>query len=722
MAVIQKIRTKYAKLAGFVIALSLVGFLLMDAGDNIRKIFSGSEYVAKVNGEKIEPKDYMQRITEIEGLYETMGNKLDDNTRAQVHSQVLSEMIYEKAVQEEMEKLGITLTKEEEKEMITGANRDPMVMQFPLFKNPETGMFDEQRLIAFEQKKIDPNQEGVLKAYEQWDNMKAYIKRQRLTQKYNALFAEAVNTPNYLLQKQMKDQMSMASAKYVKIPFTNINDNEVKVTDADLNDYIKRHEAQYKIEDPTRSIDYVAFDANPSAEDSAKVTTAINTLKAQFAEATDNESFVNRNSDDSYNDTYVGKKTFMSQYADSILNKPVGVVYGPYFENGAYRLAKITERKTLPDSVKFRQISVSVKVKDQDVMADSIAKRKIDSIQLAINTGANFIQVYDKYSDRPSNGNPEAGQFEVTLQQMPSVTEQLSQEFTDFLLNGKAGEKKVIKISNDNYTGYHYVELVSQKAIEPVVKLAIVSKKLEASQVTTDASYAKAIEFAGKHTTDKAFDEAIKTKGLNKLVAENIKANDFVLPGLGSSREIIRWMYGAKKGEVSPVFSLEGRYVVAKLSAMHDKGLVQIDASNRSMFESQVKAEKKAALIAQKYKGATTIDAISQAAAQPVQALDSFNAASAYLPNLGYEPKVVGYAFYEGYKIGTLSPGIKGGDGVFFLVLTNRQAGANVPVDQNQMAQQAMMQTMQLKNGITNMLSESVRRTADIKYDVNNLY
>lgn len=722
MAVIQKIRNKYAKLAGFVIALSLVGFLLMDAGDNIRKIFSGAEYVAKINGEKITPKDYMQRITEIEGLYETMGSKLDDNTRAQVHNQVLNEMIYEKAVQDDMDKLGITLTKEEEKDMLTGANRDPLVMQFPLFKNPETGMFDEQRLMAFEQRKLDPNQEGVQKAYEQWEIMKSYIKRQRLTQKYNALFTDAISTPKFLLEKQMQDQATMASAQFVKIPFTTINDNEVKITDQDLNAFIKKHEAQYRIDDPTRSIDYVSFDANPSSEDTAKALAAINGLKTQLAAETDNESFVNRNSDDSYNDTYVGKKTFMSQYADSILNKPVGAIYGPYYENGAYRLTKVTERKVLPDSVKFRQISVSIKVKDQNVMADSTAKRKIDSIELAIKSGADFLQVFDKYSDRPSNGNPDAGSYEVTLQQMPSVTEQLSQEFTNFILNGKAGEKKVIKVTNDNYTGYHYVELISQKAIDPVVKLAIISKKLEASQVTTDAAYAKAIEFAGKNTNEKAFEEAIKKQGFNKLVAENIKANDFVLPGLGSSRDIIRWMYGAKQGEVSPVFSLDGRYVVATLSAVRDKGLVQVDASNRSMFESQVKAEKKAQLITQKYKSATTIEALSQAAAQPVQPIDSFNASSAYLPNLGYEPKVVGYAFYNGFKTGTLSPAIKGSDGVFFIVVTNRQAAPKAQADQNQIAQQAMMQTMQLKNAIGNMLPEVIRKMATIKYDVNNLY
>lgn len=716
MSVIQSLRTKYAKIVGFLIAISLVGFLLMDAGDNIRKIFSGSEYIAKVNKEEIDPKDYSVRINELESLYAMMGNNLDENTKSQIHTTVLNEMLYEKLVAGQMEDLGLTLTKEEEKELITGANPHPLVMQFPYFKNPQSGQFDPQALVAFEQKKIDMNNPNAAKALEQWEMMKGYIKRQALLQKFNALVAGGIYTPKYLADILVKDQGEMASIRFVKVPYTTVNDNEVKVTDAEINDYIKKHASQYTIDDPTRSMEYVAFDINPSKEDTATVLNAIAQLQNEFNTTTDNENFVNRNSEEPYNAAFVSKKAYMSQYADSILNKSVGSVYGPYFENGAYKLTKVTERTTLPDSVKVRHVLVKTKDKGAETRTDSAAKKRIDSVELAARSGADFKQIVTAYTDDDGSKNT-AGEYEFTLAQRP----QISKEFADFIFEGKPGEKKVVKVENDAYAGYHYIEIISQKDVQPVVKLATIVKPLFASPETENAIYAKANEFAGKNTTGASFNESVKKQNLNKLVADNVKVNDFMIPGIGSSREVIRWMYEAKKDDVSPVFNLDGRYVIGKLTAIREKGLMQVDESNKPMLEAQVKAEKKAKVIAEKYKG-QGLDAIAAATGMIVQPLDSFNAASSYLPNLGYEPKVVGYAFFDGLKPNAVAPGIKGGDGVVFMSLVSRFTNTANKVDPAQMQQQLMMQNMQLKNSVNGMLQQSLLRNADVKYSAKNLY
>lgn len=715
MAVIQKIRDKYAKLAGGIIAVALVGFLLMDAGDNIRKIFSGSEYVAKVNGEKISPKEYAVRINEYETLYEVMGNKIDDNTRAQIHSQVLNEMVYEKLIEDQMDDLGITITKEEEKEMISGANPDQMVMQFPYFKNPETGQFDPQYLMAFEKNQL-PKTAEAQKAYDAWQMMKAYIKRTRLIQKYNSLFAGSVYTPKFITDLTTKDQNYLASVNYVKIPYSSVNDNDVKVTDADLKAYMEKHKAQYTQKEPVRAIEYVSFDAKPSSDDTARVLSSLTKIKSDFINDKDPESFVNRNSDDQYKGNFVTKKSFMSAYSDSIMKLPVGEVYGPYFENGSYKLTKVLEKNTLPDSVKLRHILIKTEDKRNAVLADSSAKNRIDSIAAAIKAGASFKDLVDKYSD-DKGSKTTAGEYTFTLEQRP----QLSKEFGDFIFDGKTGEKKIVKVDNDNYSGYHYIEILDQRATQPAAKLATVSKALDASEETINNAFAKANEFAGKNTTAAAFDETVKKNVLNKMQAQNIKLNDFVIPGLGTSREIFRWIFDAKVGDISPVFSLDGRYVIAKLTGIQDKGLMPLDDNNRPAIEAQVKSEKKGDMIADKYKAMTSLDAISKAAAQPLDKVDSFNAGSSYLLKIGYEPKIVGYAFYEGYKLNTMSPAIKGYDGVYFMNLTFREH--NKTVTQNPMfQQQQMMQEQQMKNSIISTLQDDLRKNATIDYSEKNLY
>ena len=132
MAVIQKIRTKYAKLAGFVIVLALVGFILMDASSgSFGDMLGRDASVAKVNGEKIDQLEFSKRVKDYELLYSysSKGRPIDEVTRAQINDQSLRELINDILVKGETEELGLQTTKEEEKDLIYGASPDPIVQQ-----------------------------------------------------------------------------------------------------------------------------------------------------------------------------------------------------------------------------------------------------------------------------------------------------------------------------------------------------------------------------------------------------------------------------------------------------------------------------------------------------------------------------------------------------------------------------------------------------------------
>lgn len=716
MAVIQKIRNKYGKVTVFFIVLALIGFILMDAASGrLGDLFGRDSSVATVNGEKIDVRDYQQRIKEYEILYNysSKGRTLDDATRAQINEQALRELISEKLMMEECEKLGITSTKEEERDLIYGAAPDPIVQQYPVFANPDTRMFDPQRIKAFEQQVDQYDPTG--KAREEWEAIKAYVLRNNLSKKYNNLLTNFVYTPKYVLDKQLNEQANIASVKFVKVPFSIINDAEIKLTDEDLTAYMKKREKQYSIEEPTRSIEYVSFDVIPSAEDTARALGTLNQLRDEFTTTTDAESFVNRNSEEPFNPAFVNKQSFMSMYSDSIMNLPAGAVYGPYFDNGMYKITRILEKRTMPDSVKCRHILVKTEDANQPMLSDSAAKIKLDSAIAAINSGTPFAAAVEKYSDDPGSKQT-AGEYTFTLQQKA----QLSKEFADFAFEGKPGEKKTVKVDNDAYAGYHYIEILEQKGMQPAVKMATVSKALYPGDNTENAAYAKATEFAGRNNTAKAFDEAVKKDNANKRNGDNVKANDFMIAGFGSAREVIRWMYDAEVGDVSPVFALDNRYVVAKLSGKQEKGLMKLDAAMRPSIEAAVRAEKKAEMLKNKYKSATTLDAIAQASGQPMQQADSFNLSSPFAPNIGYEPKVVGYSFYEGFKPGVLSPAIKGQDGLIYMNLLMRTTKP-VPSDPMIVNQQRAMIDMQAKNTFGTVMQDVLRKNARIEYNTQNL-
>lgn len=728
MSVIQTIRNKYGKIAGAVIAIALIGFIVSDAGKSSFGNFfkSNDNTVIKVDGVKIDPKEYQVRLKEYETLY-AMFNKnrpLDDVSRAQMNEQVVQMIVYETAVSEQCDKLGIQPT--DEKELIYGENADPIIRQFQyegqqVFVNQQTNQFDPQIIPQFEKaikeepQKYDP--QGKLR--EQWEIVKAYVNRMSRINKYNTMFAGSAYAPTYVVKKTVTDQNSMASIKYVKVPFATIADNAVKVTDDDIKDYMKKHAAQLEADQPTRSIEYVSYDIIPSSADTARQLEALAQVKDDLATTKDIKTLVNSKSDEvnSYSEAYLNKRTFTSRFADSISALPVGEIYGPYFENGSYKLTKITDRKTLPDSVKSRHILVQTKRGTQEVISDTAGSMRIDSAIAAIKSGVSWDSVAARYSD-DGGSNKKGGEYWWTLLQKPT----LAKEYGDFIFEGRTGEIKKVKVSTDGYSGYHYIEIQEQKGIEPSIQLATISKNLAPSDSTVNAIYGKANEFAGKNPTASEFDATVKKRNLDKRVGDNIKASSFSITGLGPAREVIRWVYSHKVGDISPVFQLgEQRYIVAKLTSIQDKGQMGITAANRPMLEQKVREEKKAEEIIKKFGSSGSLDAIATAVNQQVQQSDSVVLGGGYIPGIGYEPKVVGYAFCQSFQPNTISKGIKGMGGVYFITVLNRNSN---PIDANLMQmimpQQRRQQENQMRNSISQLLQQSIIKKSEIKYNTEN--
>lgn len=731
MAIIQTIRNKYGKIAGGVIAVALVGFIISDASSgSIASLFSGRDpNVMNINGTKVDPQEYTSRVKEYETLYTMFnsGRPIDDVTRAQMSEQLTQMMVYEAVVNEECDKMGIEVSEEEKKELIYGGNADGMVRQFQIegnqiFNDPQTKQFDPARVKGFEKEmadngdRIDPS--GKIR--EQWAAVVAYVKRSARVRKFNTLFTNAAYVPKYQMKRMMGDQNQNASIRFVKVPFTAVPDNDVKVTDEEIKAYMQKHEALYKNDVATRSIEYVSFEIVPASADTARAIESLEAIKAEFAATKEHETFVNSKSDqmNSYTETYYNKRTLTTRNADTLMKMPVGEVFGPYYENGGYNLVKVTDRKTLPDSVKLRHILVKTKDQGNDIKTDTAASMKIDSAIAAIKAGGKFDSVVTLFTE-DEGSKAKGGEYTFTLADRPNI----SKEFGDFVFEGKAGESKRVKVSNDNYAGYHYIEILEQKGTGPSVQLALIAKNLTPSDSTVNALYGKANEFAGKNTTAEAFDAAAKKMKYDKRIGDNIKVTNFNIDGLGPAREVVRWMYEHKVGEISQVFQLgDARYVVAKLAAVHEEGLKQLNPIDRPMLEQKVKEEKKAEIIAKKF-GGKSLDAIAAETQQTVQQADTVILGGTYVANLGYEPKVVGYTFNSNFQPNTVSPGIKGQGGMYFITVLNR-VNNPLPPDGGMMdqiiAQQRMQQEKQMRNVIDQAIQQSLVKKANVEYFPSN--
>lgn len=713
MAVIQKIRDRYAKLAGAVIGLSLVAFIVSEGvSGSFGNLFGNDTTVAKVDGDAIEQRDFVQMANDYVALSELFrrGQPMTEEEKASIHQQVLEQLISEHLIEKECKKLGIVVSDAEKKEMISGQNPDPTIQQFftTIYQSPqfEPGMvadFDKQ----LKQNAGEPQMQELGKRLE---TLKTLIVRGKLMQKYNSMIAASVHTPKSMAEFIAKEGAALASFNFVKLPLTLIPDDKAPVTDADYKDYINRHKVEFTNDDPTRAIDYVVFEVKPNDEDTANALGELQRIRGEFATTTSNEDFVNRNSEERYSDAYVSKSRFMSAVSDSVFASPDGAVVGPYFENGTYKMTKIVGRKSLPDSVKAQHILIAVaNQQNPQGLTDTLAHQRADSLYAAIQAGANFDTLAKQFSaDGSKDQGGDLGYFTYG-QMVPEFNEAT-------FLTGKTGDVKVVKTQ----FGWHVIKINDQKNYNNALQLATISKALNIGEKATNTQFNNANDFRAKATDGAAFENAIKAQGLSKRVADAVKPGDFVLQGLGNSREIIRWAYGAKPGEVSNPFTMDNKFVVAKLASVNEPGLREPDANMKAQLEMVIRAEKKAKMLADQYKNVASLEAVAQASGQTIQTADSISAMSSYTPVIGYEPKVVGYAFSEKLPMNKVSPPIKGRDGVFYISVSRRAAPAG-PIPAEMAMQQAQAQDAQLKGFLGQSAGQILRRQAKVTYKPENI-
>src|SRR6476619_3951503 len=113
MQIIQNIREKGAAVVIGVIALSLIGFILMDArSSRTGSIFGGgaSSSIGKVNGESIEYNEFNTKVKEAEEQY---GGHVSGSQVYEVRQSVWDRIVAEKVLEKEFEKLGLTFSPKE---------------------------------------------------------------------------------------------------------------------------------------------------------------------------------------------------------------------------------------------------------------------------------------------------------------------------------------------------------------------------------------------------------------------------------------------------------------------------------------------------------------------------------------------------------------------------------------------------------------------------------
>lgn len=647
MAVLSKIRQRSLLLI-LVIGFCLLAFIVGDIihSGNFNK---PSKYVGSVNGKDITFDDFRTKVSNVEKSGQGI-------TSTQAANRVWDQEVAIALLGDEFSKLGLRAG---EQHIIEALKSDQSIGQNPLFLNSKKE-FDIQKFRDFV--KANPEQAQIIKDREKDAELNAKF------QMYNTLVRAGLYTTEAEGKLQYEMEANKVNFDYVPVLYSTVKDSDVKVTDQEIVDYMKKNEKKYKA-DENREIQYVLIEDKASATDESEVKTTVSALLNSrvvyneatgkndtlpgFREAKNVAEFVNENSDVPFDSTYVAKKDLPAEHAEALFNLPQGEIYGPYVYSGYYCLTKLIGRKAGANA-KASHILISFEDSKQpvqnrkEVRTKEQAKAKAEMLlaQAKANPGNFMILALQNSDDSSAQQGGDLGYFSQG---------QMVKPFNDFVFNNPVGTIGLV----ESDFGYHIINITDK---QDAVQLATIAQKIEPSEATTDASYQQAVKFE-MDATNGDFDKVAKQAKLTVNPVVKVKAMDETVGSLGNQRQIVRWAY-EKDTEVGNVKRFEVANignVIVKLKKINEEGLMAVDEA-RTAIEPILKNKKKAELIKAKMKG-SSLEAIAKATGSTVQQATDMTIMNPMIPNAGPEPKVVGTAFAVG--AGKISAPIEGNSGVY---------------------------------------------------------
>lgn len=649
MALISTIR-KNSALIVVLIALGLIGFIVQDMTAGQNSIFGSLQpSIGKINGQAVDLNEF-NRTESI--LY--AGSTGDIYARRSA----LWDYFVEKAlIDQEGEKLGLGVSKNELNDLQFGPEPSPIIMQ--RFMDQTTGQLNREQLNSLKQQITSNTMTATARSY--WAIQEQEIIKDRIQTKLVNMVSKGMYMPSWVAEMSQKESATMMELVYTRIPFDAIDNSEVSVSDEDYANYLKENPGLFKFTEEARKLGLVIFDVKPTKADSAAHRKKIADVIKDWKQAPNDTVFVEQ-----YLGTIDGayvKREGLLQNADSIFNLPIGGIFGPYVEGNAYRAVKLLDRKIVPDSVKSRHILI----RPDATTPLAVAKARIDSIKGAIEKGTTtFEAMAARFGQDGTSMN--GGDLGYTG---PGG---MVKPFND-LIFFQAEQGKLYTV--ETQFGVHLVEVTGKRITSngSGVRVAYISEVIKPSKETETKRFDEAQRFlnANNKSIDGMLAAAKKIKGVTQEISPAVNANEFFVGSLGSgqtSREIVRWAFGASKGEVAPdIYTFTdptefytNKYVLAGVKTIFKPGNATADQVKEDI-ETVVINRKKGELIINKIKGKGVEAAAAQYSAK-VDTLRNIRFNQSFLPNnVGSEPRFNAYAFK--LKQGQTSQPFLGNNGVY---------------------------------------------------------
>lgn len=667
MAVIGKIRERSTLLV-VIVGLAMAAFVLGDLFKNIG--VSSDEYtMGEVHGEPISSEkmnEYNERVEAMMDQYMQQGMPVSGAMRKQIEDAQWRRLIMDLIYGREVELLGLTVTKEELTDLVHGDSVyvSPSIKSIPIFIDSMTGKFSSQLVTTFIRNLEERGDPGMKK---QWESLILDIRTERLYAKYTSLITKAVYTTTFEAEQNQKNLSESRKIKFVVKKYMDIPDAEIEVNDDQIYKYYQKHKNEKQYEQPgSKLIELVRIEMELGEDDLEKTRSILEGKKARFAKADNDSLYVVTNSSNKvYNPNYFIKKGELPAEIDlEVFAGDTGIVVGPYLEGNSYRIAKILGYDKQPErSVRHILIPFegAMMAAPEITRSKAQAKVKADSILRIITADTSKFTplAASESSDQGSSMN--GGRYDW----FPEG--QMVAAFNDFCFKNPVGSKGVVETEY----GYHVMEVTGAR--EDVARAVTVEAEVKALQNTIKKHREKAIEFISATRNKKTSFTDLSGEFQYPVQEMEIRDEDFSIPGLDNSYEIIGWLKTAMKDEISNPVVNDNTIIIARMVKIKPKGTPDFEDVKEMMRVPTVRDLKFEAY--RDKMAANSMDEVASRVKEPIQ--DATLRFSDYtIPGGGgNEPEVVG-AIFANFPQGSIIGPVKGKVGIYTILLESVTPGS----------------------------------------------
>lgn len=678
MAVLEKIRVKMGAFITVLIGLALLSFIIDPATlETAVSMFSSKYDVGEMNGKSISYQDYQKKIDYYTQIYQITsgGASSDDQVQEYINESAWQDFVSEYVVLPTIKNAGIGVGEEEMYDLTQGREISPVLMRERIFHDPE-GNFD-RTLVADLVREINLDQSGSVAAY--WGYLENAIYTEQMFNKYSSLLLKSTVMNPVELAREIDNNNITSSVDFIMKPIGFGADTTITISAEEVKNYYDVHKKQYK-RNASRDIEYVVYEVVPSEKDYELAKADIDKVYEGFTTASNLKNYLARNSDEPLDPHYYAKGELeqvspeLEEFAFSAGMKDVL----PVFESGeSYKAARISDVKMMSDSIYVKHILLQGY--DQAAL-----DARADSIINVLNSGkGNFQALAEQLSaDRGSRNNGNFGELGwLTQTYMLPGFEQLLYAPAD----------KYMKVRTDYGT---HVVMVTEKT-KPVrkVQLAVLVKDVIASRATFQEYYSQANDLATRSEGKiENFNNIAKEENLRVYNANGIIDGAKTVATYDNARELSRWAYEAKVGDVSQIITVDNKYFfVAALTSIKEEGytpIEEVQGQIRMTLMNRKKGEKIAAQMKAETEGLSTMEQIAEKLGTTVSHEDavSFGAFS----SRSFDPAFIGAV--AGAELNKIEGPVVGNVGVYMFNVTDRETGAFYTEDD---AQRRNMQSAQ---------------------------